>query len=394
MTPEKIAGATHPELTEHLMTLGHKKGFLVKMPINYLRKLATEGKQFEGGGGVPADGGQQGEGEGGSKESPKPDTPNADSPAPPSPNKPSVSALVDAMAEEIAPKVAKALKPDFMRMVDTLPRDIHIRVKNLDNDIEAPPIDMGVTHKVLPTVCKLALRRKNILLYGPAGSGKGTLSRQLAIFLSKHYDREFKHYQKEFGPASQPYEILGYRDAGNVHETEVKKAWRDGGVILLDEYDASSEVMVCMNSGLDSHGVMTFPDGPIKRHADCIVVAAANTAGLGPTMQYTSRQRLDAATRNRFAFVAIDYDETMEMAAAGTDQRKWVDHVQKLRKAHRSLGSSAPIDVIISPRASIEGADLLRHVDGISYGELEEMFIWQGATDDDKSKVMKAFAKL
>ncbi len=108
----------------------------------------------------------------------------------------------------------------------------------------------------------------------------------------------------------------------------------------------------------------------------------------GATSDYSGRQRQDKATVNRFAFVEFDYDEQLELAAAGTDQRDWVLHVQSLRKALVSLGQSAP-DILITPRASINGAAMLRQT-GLPWDVVESATIFVGCSEDDRIKVKAA----
>jgi hypothetical protein len=41
---------------------------------------------------------------------------------------------------------------------------------------------------------------------------------------------------------------------------------------------------------------MSFPDGTIDRHPDCIVIASANTWGFGGDANYVARYKADAAS--------------------------------------------------------------------------------------------------
>ena len=93
---------------------------------------------------------------------------------------------------------------------------------------------------------------------------------------------------------------------------------------------------------------MPFPDGRIvERHPDCIVIATANTHGLGATADYVGRCKLDGAFLDRFQ-VRYDwqYDETLELAISGNEEA--ARYVQEARKKAREAG----LKVIISPRAS------------------------------------------
>ena len=64
---------------------------------------------------------------------------------------------------------------------------------------------------------------------------------------------------------------------------------------------------------------MAVPNRPNEpyayRHKDFICIAAANTVGLGADRQFSGRNKLDAATLDRFAIgkIMMDYDPEVEM---------------------------------------------------------------------------------
>ena len=59
---------------------------------------------------------------------------------------------------------------------------------------------------------------------------------------------------------------------------------------------------------------MAFPghSTAIDMHPDFKVVCAGNTFGSGSTLQYTGRNKLDAATLDRFMIIEWDYDKELE----------------------------------------------------------------------------------
>jgi hypothetical protein len=66
----------------------------------------------------------------------------------------------------------------------------------------------------------------------------------------------------------------------------------------------------------------------------------------------------------------LEIDETLEHELA--NNHEWVNYVQKARKAASKIGERH----IISPRASMQGADLLRI--GIDRKEVEKDVVWKG----------------
>ena len=209
-------------------------------------------------------------------------------------------------------------------------------------------------HPMLETLIKTVSARKpdgsrlNVWLAGPAGSGKTTAARMTAEALGL-----------EFGPMgamAQAHELVGFVDAGGrYHDTPFTRLYRSGGVCLLDEVDSSdAAVTLALNGPLDN-GLMTLPTGEtIARHADFVCIGAGNTYGSGATAEYIGRNKLDGAFLDRFVSLAWGYDEALETALTGNEA--WSRRVQKARRAAAKAG----LKILITPRASINGAALLR----------------------------------
>lgn len=223
---------------------------------------------------------------------------------------------------------------------------------------ETPTVSIKGAHKELERIVKRLSAGKNVYLYGPAGSGKTTLAKQAAEALSL----EFYHT----GALLQKYELTGYNDAkGEYVSTTFFEAYTKGGVFLFDEIDASHpQAVIAFNMAIEN-GEMTFPNGKQTVHPDFIVIAAANTNGQGATANY-KRNALDGATIDRFVRIPLAYDESLELRLAlnefqrlgGTDQnliKNWVNFIWE----SRTLAAQKKIDVIISPRSSVNGAAIL-----------------------------------
>lgn len=299
-------------------------------------------------------------------------------------NPPKLGALIDALSADLADTVAAKLRPEFMALVESKPREVTLSL-TLGETVKN--VTLGICHKMQTTLIKKLLARVNVYLHGPAGSGKTTACRLSAKALSEALGREIKFYAFSADETMQTYQLLGYRNASDasIVRTQFRDAWEHGGLFLLDEMDTAPGLLTVLNMALDN-GLCAFPDGLIPMHADFFFVGGGNTIGKGADSTYVSRNRQDGATMTRFAFIRWDYDEALELAAAGVDQRAWVEHVQKIRKAISDLGVSAP-DLLVSPRASIYGARELRTDNTTTFAELEEAYIWQGCSEDDRAKV-------
>lgn len=198
-------------------------------------------------------------------------------------------------------------------------------------------------------------------LRGPAGSGKTTLAAQTAEAL----DIDFY----DTASINDKFELIGFVNPnGDYQQTPFYRAMKNGGVFLFDEIDGSApEAVLAFNMAL-SNGVYTFPNGErVSQHKDCYFIAGGNTFGKGATAEYSARELLDGATRNRFIEVVIDYDEKLELnlayAAAEAIDKDLNKQVVKLLHTNivkaRDYAKKQKLDVIVSPRQSIQGAAML-----------------------------------
>lgn len=162
-----------------------------------------------------------------------------------------------------------------------------------------------VTHEKFETVCKYVMYNLPVMLVGPAGTGKNHLCKQVADFLK--LDFYFAN------AVTQEHKLTGFIDANGVfHETQFYKAFKNGGLFMFDELDASDpEVLVTFNAAL-ANGYFDFPTGRVDAHENFRVVAAANTTGNGASYEYVGRNQIDAATLNRFGVIEIGYSEAIE----------------------------------------------------------------------------------
>lgn len=238
--------------------------------------------------------------------------------------------------------------------------------------------DVGIQHREFPRLLQYVGAGLNVWLPGPAGSGKTTAARHVAKALAAAgmkdaHDKPLPFYHT--GKVLLEHQLVGYMDAhGKYVETVFYRAYRDGGVFLQDEADGSeAKALLALNMAIEN-GEMAFPCGIVKRHPNFRLIAAANTWGQGGDHDYVGRNKLDAAFLDRFVFLAWGYDEAFELKIAG--DRKWTQHVQKLRANAKAKG----VKVLITPRASILGAELLKA--GASWDDAEAATIRKGMTDE------------
>jgi cobaltochelatase CobS len=210
------------------------------------------------------------------------------------------------------------------KMIETLSaiqsNRIEIKIGN-----KATKVIEKVVHEAFKEVLTLINEKEAVYMYGPAGTGKSELAKQVAEAL------EFDFY-----PAStitQEFKLTGYMDAnGHYHETNFYKAMKYGGLFFLDEMDScASDVLVSINGAL-ANGYFDFPHELVFAHENFRVIAAGNTIGRGGNAAYTGRFALDISTLDRFLGVEINYSLSIEKVVAENDN-DLIEFAHELRRA-------------------------------------------------------------
>lgn len=258
-------------------------------------------------------------------------------------------------------EVRRVARHEATQRVNELAQEIRnthniITIHDMRDD-EMQVRELGLQHKMFETLLKFIRTRFPVWIPGPAGSGKTTAAMNVAKALNLPF-----HFN---GAVDTEYKLLGFTDAGgHFHQTPFYLAFKYGGVYLFDEVDASNpNAMVAMNAALEN-GKCVFGNGEcVEIHADFYVIAAANTYGGGATHEYVGRNKLDAATVDRFIMLEWDYDEALERAVAHMQNPNsesvvddWVTYVQRVRLI---VKNTSGIKHVVSPRASLRGARML-----------------------------------
>lgn len=232
----------------------------------------------------------------------------------------------DEIANGVMDKVTGMVRDFIKEEYGTITRKVEFEIG------EKKFTPQGITHDKFELVLAFAMANEPVFLCGPAGSGKNVLCKQIAE--SMGLDFYFSN------AVTQEYKITGFTDAmGVFHESQFYKAFKNGGVFMLDEMDASiPEVLIILNSAIaNKYFDFPAPIGYVEAHEDFRVVAAGNTYGTGASYQYVGRNQLDMASLDRFAIVKIDYCKAIEEQCA-MGNKDLLEFIRDFRKASEKAG--------------------------------------------------------
>lgn len=310
--------------------------------------------------------------------------------------------LLDADEEHIAPLLKLREEKLLQEKIDQAKKDDPFIKEVPTGDGVSPKSNTSIPlvttkrhHYLLPLIKKAIAARCHTWLVGPAGSGKSTVVASAAAELKLPY--------ASLSVCSQTTktDLLGYLDATGVYRTtSFRDIYENGGVFCLDEIDnGNANVLAVLNSAL-SGDINAFPDKSVKRHKDFVVVACANTFGLGSSISYVGRTQIDAATLDRFFFVEMPYDAGLEEHVCGVQGAEspvwnaagknvpsvqtWLALVKKAREAVAELG----IKAIISPRATYNGIALIKQ--GVPQHFLEKGLLYKSLSQEVIAKIRQA----
>lgn len=201
----------------------------------------------------------------------------------------------------------------------------------------------GARKELVDCVQALRLGMPGVMIVGPAGSGKTTMTRQIADTMQVQW------FPISCNPELTSSALLGRMMPDGQHGARYipgpfLKAYENGGLCVLEEFDtADPSIMLVLNTAIDSD---TLPvpnrgDNPIaKRHENFFLILDANTFGDGASREYVGRMQQDAAFLDRFvgSTFYLDYCDDLETQLAmqyKTHGERVLVFVRELRKKTR-----------------------------------------------------------
>jgi MoxR-like ATPase len=250
-------------------------------------------------------------------------------------------------------RVRALVREEVARLVaEHRPRVIDVRL-NAGTPVRVD----GDSHEALADLLLALSAACHVFLVGPAGTGKSTMAQQAATAMGIEF------FALSVGPTTPTSKLFGYLDAsGNYHDTPFRRAYEDGGLMLLDEVDNGHPGLLTELNQALALDICAFADGMVRCHPGFRLVATGNTHGTGGDRQYVGRQTLDAATLDRFVMIDVPVDEGLETRLAldrapshPLQAQRIIWEVRRLRK----LAEDKKLPVMFSPRATINAAKLL-----------------------------------
>ena len=222
----------------------------------------------------------------------------------------------------------------------------------------------------------------NIMIVGPAGSGKTHLAHQVSEALG----RKFASLSCTAGmseSALQGWLLPSDNGKFEYQQSDFVDMYENGGVFLFDEIDAAdSNTLLFVNQAL-ANGGFNIPqrkgNSYVKRHPDFVCIACANTFGTGGNMQYAGRERLDESTLDRFraGMMMLEYDTVFE---------KQVIHpaVFDMCSSVRSKIKESKLNRVMSTRFMLDATKLVNA--GVKVSDVMDTY-FIGWKAEEKSKV-------
>lgn len=304
---------------------------------------------------------------------------------------------IEDMVRRIASELDGQVKDDLMarfeefKLNNPTPTEVGPTVRI---EVKTPTVQVthdGLFHSEFATLLHNAAIGQHTFLPGPPGSGKTHAAKQVADTLG------WRYVEISFSPDLPESRIWGGRTPDGFMETPLLEGLRhamenpDSGLVaLFDEMDAArAALLVGMNSAMANNRV-SAPNGDRLSWGDNVVfIGAANTFGTGPTAEFAGRNKLDAATLDRFAYIPWDTDPIMEASVVrsflhGDHERTadaWLDAWRTLRENVKNYG----LKTFVTMRGARNGARLV--ASGVDMHKAMMLVIGNKLPADQWSKV-------
>ena len=234
-----------------------------------------------------------------------------------------------------------------------------------------------LVHNQFEDLLSVVAMGETTLITGGAGLSKSTAVEQCAEALNLDF------VPMSFSNQTTKTDLFGFVDANGIYQMSgFVDAFMNGKLFLGDEMDAcSANVFVLLNSAIENGFLLTPENHVLHSHKNFRFVGTANTNLRGAKDGFTARNKLDAATIDRF--VVIEWKLDLELEEKITSNDGWLKIVRKCRKiAEEQLDG-----VTITPRPAYKGAKLLKA--GIDIDKVIEWTLIKALGTDERDVLLK-----
>lgn len=269
--------------------------------------------------------------------------------------------------------VENQVKNLLQDVAKTASKVIEVKLHGKDGEGKRFPL----VHNQFEDLLSVVAMGETTLITGGAGLSKSTAVEQCAEAL------ELDFIPMSFSNQTTKTDLFGFVDANGIERVSgFVDAFLNGKLFLGDEMDAcSANVFVLLNSAIEN-GFLLRPNGEtIHAHENFRFVGTANTNLRGSKDGFTARNKLDAASIDRFVVIEWKLDLDLEEKITANDG--WLKIVRKARK----IASEQLDGVTITPRPAYKGAKLLKA--GIDIEKVIEWTLVKAMGADERDVLLK-----
>lgn len=168
-------------------------------------------------------------------------------------------------------------------------------------------------HPAVPSITRLVESGVPTMQVGGHGTGKTHIAENVNQLLNEKRGTDYGFGVASMTAGTSPGEFKGRITLDGFLPSLFEDIFTNGGVFLFDELDAGeANLLTLLNSALANGYFVNNRGQKLTAHEHFMPMAAGNTMGLGANRKYVGRNRLDAATLDRWVKVRVEFSKELE----------------------------------------------------------------------------------